>query len=367
MATLLHVIDTTGPGGAETVFIELADRLRARGHNSIVTIRGEGWVADTLRKKGLDPIVIDCKGSFNLKFLYQLHRLVKQHNVDLVQSHLLGSNVYCGLLGLLTRVPVVGTFHGVVDVAPDERFTGLKLGVMNHGLSRFVSVCQGLADAIAERGLLNLEKTEVIYNGVDIPRYAKAEDQNLRAQLGLPEDALLAGCLGNIRPAKAYDVLIKALPAVLQRFPNFHVAVAGHAKGPLQQELEDLAVSLGVREHIHFLGFCNDSAAHLASIDAFLLPSRSEGFPVSLIEALSANLPIIATRCVGTEEILQHGVNGWLIEPENIEALSDALIKLLSNDPIMPDWSRQVESAQRFSMDSMLNDYEALYQSVSKN
>lgn len=366
MATLLHVIDTTGPGGAETIFIELADRLRARGHKSIVTVRGEGWVADTLRQRGLDPIVLDCKGSFNLKFLYQLHRLVKVHKVDLVQSHLLGSNVYCGLLGLLTGVPVVGTFHGVVDVSPDERFTGLKLKVMNVGLSRFVSVCQGLADAIAERGLLNLEKTQVIYNGVDIPRYANAADQNLRARLGLPEDALLAGCLGNIRPAKAYDVLIKALPAVLEQYPNFHVAVAGHAKGPLQQELEDLATSLGVRDHIHFLGFCNDSAGHLASIDYFLLPSRSEGFPVSLIEALSANLPIIATRCVGTEEILEHGVNGWLIEPENVDVLSDALIKMLAKDPVMPDWSQQVQAAERFSMESMLDDYEALYQSVAK-
>lgn len=366
MATLLHVIDTTGPGGAETIFIELADRLRSRGHHSIVTIRGEGWVADTLRQKGLDPIVIDCKGSFNLKFLYRLHRLVKEYEVDLIQSHLLGSNVYCGLLGLLTRVPVVGTFHGVVDVAPNERFTGLKLKVMNVGLSRFVSVCQGLADAIAERGLLNLSKTEVIYNGVDIPRYAHATAQNLRQQLGLPEHALLAGCLGNIRPAKAYDVLIKALPAVLEQFSNFHVAVAGHAKGPLQQELEDLAVSLGVREHIHFLGFCSDSAGHLASIDYFLLPSRSEGFPVSLIEALAANLPIVATRCVGTEEILEHGVNGWLIEPENVDALSEALIKLLSKDPAMPDWSQQIQAAERFSMDNMLDDYEALYGSLSK-
>ena len=139
LKTILHVIDTTGPGGAETVFIDLATRLPKEKYRSLALIRGKGWVYEELCRRGLEPVLLDCKGSFNWRYLLQLRNLIRKEEVDLIQSHLLGSNVYCALAGLLTATPVVATFHGSVDIGERERFKGLKFGAIQAGGShRFV-------------------------------------------------------------------------------------------------------------------------------------------------------------------------------------------------------------------------------------
>jgi len=145
---ILHLIDTTGPGGAETVFIQLADKMRDKGFDSIVVIPGPGWVCDELVRRGLKPYVIPAKGGFAFGFLYQLVKLIKKHRVKLIQSHLLGSNVYAAMAGLITGVPVVATYHGMVDVSPNERFRSLKNRVMHWGIKHYVAVSQQLMDSI---------------------------------------------------------------------------------------------------------------------------------------------------------------------------------------------------------------------------
>ena len=94
MKNILHIIDTTGPGGAETVFIDLASKLPKDKYNSIVLIRGKGWVYEELKRRNLEPILMDAKGSFNWRYLNRLMGLIKNERVDLIQSHLLGSNLY---------------------------------------------------------------------------------------------------------------------------------------------------------------------------------------------------------------------------------------------------------------------------------
>ena len=148
MRTILHTIDTTGPGGAETVFIDLATCLPNDKYRSVVVIRGKGWVYDELRRRGVTPILLDAKGSFNWRYLFGLRKIIKREGVDLVQSHLLGSNVYCALAGMLTGKPVVATFHGAVDVNQQERFISSKFGVINKGASIIVTVSGNLRNEI---------------------------------------------------------------------------------------------------------------------------------------------------------------------------------------------------------------------------
>ena len=127
MKTILHVIDTTGPGGAETVFIDLATRLPKDKYRSVVVIRGKGWVYEELRRRGVTPILLEAKGSFNFRYLLGLRKIIQCEGVDLIQSHLLGTNVYCSLVGLLTGKPVIATIHGEVDIGENERLKGLKV------------------------------------------------------------------------------------------------------------------------------------------------------------------------------------------------------------------------------------------------
>ncbi|MDR0781124.1 MAG: glycosyltransferase family 4 protein [Pseudomonadales bacterium] len=365
--TILHVIDTTGPGGAETVFIELADRLRQRGYRCLVLIRGPGWVCEQLRARGFEPFIVDAKGSFNWRFLRELLRIVRRERVDVIQSHLLGSNVYCAMAGLLARKPVIATFHGMVDVGPGERFRGAKLWLMNRGVSRFVAVSSALRTAIDREGLLDPARCEIIYNGVDMGRYGRGNGASLRQRLGLAADAVLVGSLGNVRPAKGYDLLIRAAREVVAQRPDVHFIIAGDPKTSLQRQLDALAQELKIADHIHFIGFCNDSAAYLAQLDLFLLTSTSEGLSIATIEALATGLPAVVTRCGGPEEIMQADRDGLMVEPQ-APAIAAGLLRLLNDAALGERLAAQGRSHVRehFSIEAMLDAYCRLYESPQR-
>lgn len=365
-STVLHLIDTTGPGGAETVFVQLADLMRGRGYKSVVVIRGPGWVKDELERRGITPIIIDAKGSFNIGFLLSLRAIIKREGVGLIHSHLLGSNIYAALAGLMTRVPVIATYHGMVDVSPNERFKTIKHLAMKWGIDRYVTVSQRLLDNVLQQGLLNPNKTSIIYNGVDTDKYQRTTSVLIKKQLELHDDAILIGSLGNIRTAKAYDVLIKAAAKVLPKHSNLHFVIAGDPKEPLMTELTNLINQLGIADHMHFLGFQQDCAAVLAQMDMFALSSSSEGFSISTIEAMATGLPALVTRCGGPEEIITHGQTGYLVAVNNPQALADGIIDLLNHPELQRSLARagQQHARATFGLDAMLNGYDGLYQEL---
>jgi len=366
MKVVMHVIDTTGPGGAETVFIQLADRLRERGFRSVVVIRGPGWVNDQLVERGFSPNIVDAKGSFNWRFLRELLRIIRREQVDIIQSHLLGSNVYCAIAGLIARKPVIATFHGMVDVGPNERLPGLKLWLMNRGITRFVAVSKSLRNAIGSKGLLDPNRCEIIYNGIDMTRYGKTRENELRQQLGLDDKAILIGSLGNVRPAKGYDLLIRAARQVIDKYPNVHFVIAGDPKSKLQQELDQLARELQVSDHLHFIGFRNDSARYLAQLDLFLLSSTSEGLSIATIEALATGLPAVVTRCGGPQEILSEDRDGLMVDPD-VQQIASGVLQLL-NDSALADRlaaAGRESVLARFDVATMLSEYARLYKLAS--
>ncbi len=366
MQTILHIIDTTGPGGAETVYITLADKIRAHGYDSIAVVRGPGWVHDELRRREVLAVVLDTSGRFNWHFLRALITLIRDKDIALIQSHLLGANVYSALAGWITGVPVIGTFHGRVDIHPDERFRRIKLWLMERGIRRFVAVSGNLAGIIERERLLNPAKTDIIYNGVDLQRYTNTRSRILREELSIPGNATIIGCLGNIRPAKAYDVLIRAIAALRDDFPELHVIIAGHQKPALMIELQRLMEDLDIASRFHFIGFHDDSAAFLSELDVFVLCSTSEGFSISTVEAMAAGLPVLATRCGGPEEIVTDGVDGMLVEAGSPQALAEGLKGLLTQPDLQQSLAtvaRQT-ATEKFSEQAMLQRYLELYKAA---
>ncbi len=340
------------------MFIELADRLRGWGHESTAVIRGEGWVADELRRRSLEPVILPCRGSFELRFLQSLLRLIEEQDIDLIQSHLLGSNVYAALAGLLSGTPVVATYHGMVDISPNERFRRLKKWVMRRGIKRFVAVSERLMHAIEQNNLLDRSRTTVIYNGVDMYRYGTTKAWPDNGQL-------VIGSLGNIRQPKAYDVLLETAWRVADRYPGVRFVVGGEGKGrSLYRQLVEQRRRLGLDEIVDFRGFVEDSAAFLAELDLFLLTSSSEGFSIVTIEAMAAGLPVIATRCGGPEEILEHGVDGLLVPVNDPDAIALAIVGLIEDPERAWSLARQgrQKARERYSMDRMVESYQTLYE-----
>ncbi|MBA2883000.1 glycosyltransferase involved in cell wall biosynthesis [Desulfosalsimonas propionicica] len=318
MTTVLHTIDTTGPGGAETVFINLVKSLP--GDNPVVAIRGPGWVCDTLRKNGIEPVFVDSRGGFNVSYLADLVKIIRRYRVDVVQSHLFGSNLYSSLAGLICRVPVISVFHGFVDTNKGERFLPVKARIINSGSKKIVFVSDRLRQHYISQYGLSGAKATTIYNGVDTDVFYPRKDDSIRKELGLGPENVLIGAVGNIRPAKGYDNFLRAARIIHSRHPECRFVVAGQGSGALYDSLLELRRELGLEGIFYFIGFRENPPAVLNNLDIFVLPSVSEGFSISTIEAMACGVPVVVTRSGGPEEIVENGVNGLTVDsgPEDI-------------------------------------------------
>lgn len=366
MPNILHCIDTTGPGGAETVFIGLAERFSRSPFHSVGMIRGPGWVKDQLDTRGIPVIEEDSRGSVNVRFLRALVREVRTRKIDLIHAHLLGANVYCAMAGAITGVPVVSTFHGSMDISGRERMARLKLWIVRKG-STTVAVSEGLRDQVAGRMGVPVDQVRLIQNGIDCTRFTGAEPLGLRQRLGLAPEALLVGSLGNIRPAKAYDVGLRVLQRLRAAGLDAHWVVAGQGRpgDRLLGELQTLAGTLGVTPQVHFLGFVDAPERFLADLDVFLLCSSSEGHPLALVQAMAAGVPVAATRC-GVEGMLGDGAHGVLADVGDVAGLAAAVAEIRHRAAETVARSRAARDLVRTSFDNeaIFGQYESLYREL---
>lgn len=363
MIRVLHAIDTTGPGGAETVFLNLIKGLDPLRFKSFVVITGPGWVCDELRKNGIEPIFVQSRGGFNLQYLWALVRVIRKYKINLVQSHLLGSNLYCSLAGLICRTPVVSTFHGFVDSSAKDRLMPIKARLINRGSSRIVFVSDRLKENFSRKYGFSLKKSVTIYNGVDTSVFQPAKDVSLRKELGLGPENVLIGAVGNIRPAKGYECLIKAARLVCDTYPECKFVIAGEGSGTLYEELLNLRKRLNLEGSVFFLGFREDTAKVLNNLDVFVLPSVSEGFSIATIEAMACGLPVVATCSGGPEEIISNGETGLLVEVGSSEQTALAIEGLFRDWPaakILAAAGRRFATGH-FSVQAMVFGYQALY------
>ncbi len=366
LCRILHTIDTTGPGGAETVFVALATWPMGANVHNIVAITGSGWVQDELRRRGMNAHVLEVSGSFDIRYLYGLVRLIRKYQVDLIQSHLLGSNVYCSLAGMICRVPVVSTFHGLVDYGSTERYLALKRLVLNQGSSRCVFVSDALREEIIERSGISRSRTVTIHNGIDVEAFAPDRKKILSQELGLNDDAIIVGAVGNIRPSKDYATFLRAAALLRGGNSRYHFVVIGDAGNALSQQLLQLRGDLGLDDAVHFIGFRHDIATLLNSMDMFVLSSVSEGFSLATVQAMACGVPVVVTRSGGPEEIVSDGVNGILVDVQAESQLAEAIGRVTQDAGLRQTLvTNALELVRaRYTLDAMLAQYGALYEEL---
>lgn len=363
--TVMHLISTSGPGGAETACVNLIRGLDPARWRGIAVVPEKGWLYNEVLQAGGKPVVLDSGSRFDLPgYFVALARLVRQHKVGLIHGHLFGPSYSASLLGLLMKLPVVCTLHGQVDLHPKESFKRIKFGLLNRGASRLVFVSESLRRFFLGTGLLLSEITAVIPNGVDAARFGRAPDRSSRAAFGASDDEFLVGAVGNVRPAKGYDVLLRAAALLRARSVNYRFVVVGEADSDLGLRLRSLCEELGLADCVSFPGYLRDVTPALNAFDVYAITSRSEGFSISTVEAMAAGLPVVATRCGGPEEIVDDGITGILVNNGSPEAVAAAIESLRINGR----WRRELGDAaraavrRRFTMDAHVQAYEALYE-----
>lgn len=210
-------------------------------------------------------------------------------------------------------------------------------------------------------------QAQVVYNGIDFGRFRQPAGGNrLREELGLPAGGPLLGTIGRLSRQKGFDILLEALPEVIGQHPTATLVIIG--EGSLRPALEEQARRLGVAASVHFLGPRKDIEQILPELDLFVSSSRWEGLPTVLLESVAARVPVVATSVSGTVEVVQPGVNGLLVPPENSAALAEALARAIAELPSLQaglETARQ-DAERNFSLPAIARQLEEIYrQSVA--
>ena len=301
----------------------------------------------------------------DLKALWGLVGLMKREGFDVVHTHMSKAALLGGLAGRLAGVPVVvNTAHNLGAIAMPKAWLRALFRVYDRALlgattDAVITVTERVRDAVVAQRILPAARVHAIANGItapapSTPQARDAARQMLRQEIGVGADALVIGCVARLVWFKGLDALVDAMPGLVQSCPQLQVVVAGD--GPLRAELQLRAVALGLAGHLHFLGERHDVPRLLEGFDLFVLPSVSEGMPLTILEAMHARLPVVATAVGGVPELVLHGETGLLVPARSPAALAAALQRLLLDGPLrqaMGEAGRQRQQLH-FSADAMV-------------
>jgi len=271
-----------------------------------------------------------------------------------------------GLVGRMAigpkQKPVVVTVHNF-PATYNEMFFRIVEKRLSHRTSRYVAVSQALASRLTGDWMIPPEKVTTVVNGIDPPFCGalKAQAARLRQRLGIGPNKTVVGTLARLAPQKGIDLFIQAAVLVKDRLPGTIFLVGG--SGPLRHELERLVEVLGLKGSLRFIGKLEEVHPYLAALDVFVLPSRSEGLSLTLMEAMACGVPVVAVAVGGVPEVV--GEDGLLVAPAG-HALAGGIISLVKNRDLRINLgARGPERVMRlFSLQRMLQETEAVYRSV---
>jgi len=284
----------------------------------------------------------------DLKSVWELTRLLATLKPDVVHAH----NPKAGLLTMLAASfvgisPRIYHVHGSPFLTAEGR--RLRLFWLTESVSHFLSsapiaVSRSLIDALAEAGVWNATSAEVLGRGsaagIDTSRYQSSAGRERGSQLrrfhGLDERSLVLGFAGRYIREKGLSELHAAWIQILKRFPSAHLLLAGAPDGDEAALVEELRQASNVID----LGFLEDMAPFFEAIDVFALPSYREGLSTVLLEALAFEVPVVASRTVGTVDVVVPGENGFLVPPKDAPALSRAVLELFGDAALRAELGR---------------------------
>jgi glycosyltransferase involved in cell wall biosynthesis len=268
----------------------------------------------------------------------------RRRPVDLLHTNNAGCEESAVAARLACIPRVLGTFHidSRVDVAQQRnglRYRTLEF-VSNQCLHAAIAVSDATGREWIRRTRLAPRRVVTIRNGINAGNSARSIDQiAARRKLGLPiGDALIIGGVGRLDAVKGFDVLLNAAASLAADYPNLFIALAGD--GPLRQSLEQQTARLGIANRVHFLGFRQNITEVYEALDIFAMPSRCEALPYALLEAMTAELPAVASNVGGVPEVVAPGETGFLTPVEDHRALAAALKTLLDNSTLRQQMGR---------------------------
>jgi glycosyltransferase involved in cell wall biosynthesis len=351
-----QLISTFNVGGAEALALDIARRTdRARFRPLACALRVTGEMEERFREAGVETRVLGAREGrgLDIRAVLRLAGMLRRDGVKVLQCHNRASHIYGAFAAKLARVPVViCTRHAApLNYARRGRPAPLeRLAIpMTHW---FVAVSKEVHETAVQRGRIPAGRSSVIPNGVDIARF----EMNGSTP---PETNLV--CVARLSPEKRHDLLLDALRRLSELNLRPILTLAGD--GPSRLAVEARIREFGLSGQVRLLGMRKDIPEVLNSAEIFVLASDTEGLPITIIEAMAAGKPVVATRVGGVPDVVLDGDTGILVPPNDVERLARALERVLRDDAMrreMGEAGRRI-ARERFDIIQTVQSYEALY------
>jgi len=356
---IVYFVDHLRADGTQLVLEQLVHGLARRGHEQCVVCLNDSSdeaLVNRLRKVCTDVRIVGKAAIVSGYGLVSMWLWLRLESFDVAVTLLFTSDVIGRTLARAAGVPrIVSSLR-----ARNVHYTRWQRWLVRRTVGWADAIVLNSAAvrdfAIAEEGA-QPDRIIVIRNGVQVENYhASLSRASLRAEFGLAPEQCLVGSVGRLTYQKGYDVLLQAL-ALVPRM-DVHLLLVG--TGDEEASLHASVDALGLQRRVHFAGYRRDVPRLLGALDLYVHPARFEGMPNALLEAMAAGCPIVASTVDGNRELIEDGVHGWLVPPEDARALAEAIEYALDN----PNEARRRSTAARanatirFSLDSMIVAWE---------
>jgi glycosyltransferase involved in cell wall biosynthesis len=340
--TVVHLVSTLGVGGQEMVILSLVEHMDRQRFNPVVlTLHEGGPVADRIRALGIPVETVGEPGLTGLPLVRRLAARLKFHQTDVLHTHNPAPHQHGAAARVLAGVPVlIHTKHGRNYLPTRARRWAEQMAGRFSDL--VVAVSADSAEVARSIDRVAKDKLRVIHNGIALD----AMPQATIGRSGRPPRAVHVARLNRI---KDQPTLLRAARMVADRLPGFTLDIVGD--GPMGTVVRPLATELGLGDVVRFHGMKDDVRPFLADADVFVLSSLSEGISITLLEAMAAGLPVVATDVGGNREVVRHGETGTLVPVGDADALATEMCTLLTD----PDLSRRMGAAGRARVDADFN------------
>jgi glycosyltransferase involved in cell wall biosynthesis len=326
---IVHLVTSLEVGGAQHNMLLGLPRLDPERYEHIlVSIMDRMQMEQQFRQLGIEVHSLGLSKKTDLAIALRLRSLLKTLRPDILHTYLIHGNVLGRIVGRLVGVP---TIIGSELTIGQAGTLGKLLTKLTNPLTDAVEVNSetGGKAVVADLGVPK-DKIEVILPGLDLDAFSGTENRtSIRKEIGVSDDQYLILFVGRLRPVKGPEYGIRAFAIAASENPNLHLALAG--EGEQRSFLENFTKELGIEEKVTFLGARKDLADVLSAADSILMPSLAEGFPRVANEAMAASKPVVATRVGGIPEAIIDDVTGVLVESKDIDAMSDAILRVSSD------------------------------------